>query len=99
MIYAVSTTALHFNTHYFLLLSRGLTYTGIAFLILGALLLLIGVLFAVGLYIAYRRLNGKSSSSSVSQKMKLMLDLSNSESLIIYSSAHRGSVESECAEY
>ena len=99
MIYAVSTTALHFNTHYFLLLSRGLTYTGIAFLILGALLLLIGVLFAVGLYIAYRRLNGKSSSSSVSPKL---LGLSISESLILLSSArfaHRGTAESECAEY
>ena len=83
--------------HYFLLHSRGLTYTGIAFLILGALLLLIGVLFAVGLYIAYRRLNGKSSSSSVSLKL---LGLSISESLFLLSFArfaHRGTAE--CAEY
>jgi len=43
---------------------EGLAFTGIAFVLLGVVLLLIGILFAVGLYFAYRRLNGKSSSSN-----------------------------------
>ncbi|XP_067948236.1 uncharacterized protein [Watersipora subatra] len=42
--------------------AEALGYTGVGFLVLGFILLLIGVIFAVALYSVYQKLNGKRST-------------------------------------